>query len=330
MILLIGPGAVGTVLAAHLIQAAREPLTLYVRARNLARMTPLTQLRMDYSDASRAPLLTARPQLSATLDLRGVDYVFICVKYPDLDPLLEQLPPIPSTCTLVSTLNGVRALRRIHERLPAAKVVPMTVMFNGQLPGPLHARITTKAEVIIGSADTRLLSAFAGSGMQVRRAEGETAVWGKLLINLANAVCALTHTTFRDLLTQPDLRRIFVAVLDEAVGLLEQSGLAYQMPAPIPHRAYRQLLLRGGPIPWWFAKIKNGLQDGAYPSMVSDIEAGRPTEVEQLNGEIVRLAKSDNAHAPINAKLTALVTTMHASLPPPYLTPGELRRQLGI
>jgi 2-dehydropantoate 2-reductase len=330
MILLIGPGAVGTILAAHLMQAAREPLTLYVRERNLTRMTPLTQLRMDYSDATRAPLLTARPQLTTTLDLHGVDYVFICVKYPDLDALLDQLPPIPPTCTLVSTLNGVSALRRIRERLPQVKVVPMTVMFNGQLPGPLHARITTKAEVIIGSADARLLSSFAGSGMKVKRAEGETAVWGKLLINLANAVCALTHTTFRDLLTQPDLRRIFVAVLDEAVALLEQSRLPYQLPAPIPHRAYRQLLLHGGPIPWWFAQLKNGLQDGAYPSMVSDIEAGRATEVEQLNGEILRLAQQCGTQAPINAKLTELVTAMHGQLPPPYLTPGDLRQQLGI
>lgn len=155
-------------------------------------------------------------------------------------------------------------------------------------------------------------------------------MWGKLLINLANAVCALTHTTFRDLLTQPDLRKIFVAVLDEAVGLLERSHLPYQLPAPIPHRAYRQLLLRGGAIPWWFAKIKNGLQDGAYPSMVSDIEAGRPTEVAQLNGEIVRLAQHCGTHAPINAKLTELVTAMHGKLPPPYLTPSDLRSKLAI
>lgn len=330
MILLIGPGAVGTILAAHLMKAAHEPLTLYVRERNLARMKSVSQLRMDYTDAGHPPLLAARPQLTATLDLREVSYVLICVKYPDLDALLHQLPPIPPHCTLVSTLNGVSALRRIRERLPQAKVVPMTVMFNGQLLEPLHARITTKAEVIIGSEDARLLSCFTGSGMKVKRAAGETAVWGKLLINLANAVCALTHTTFRDLLTQPDLRSTFVAVLDEAIDLLERSHLPYQLPAPIPHRAYRQLLLRGGPIPWWFAKIKNGLQDGAYPSMVSDIEAGRPTEVAQLNGEIVRLAQSLGTQAPVNAKLTELVTAMHGKLPPPYLTAAELRRKIDV
>ncbi len=64
--------------------------------------------------------------------------------------------------------------------------------------------------------------------------------------------------------------------------------------------------------------------------MVSGNEAVRPTEVEQRNGEIVRLATSCGARAPIIARLTELVSAMHGKLPPPYLTPGELRRQLGI
>lgn len=330
MILLVGPGAVGTILAAHLLKAGREPLRVYLRERHLQRMQGVQSVRMEPSHEGGTTLSAPVPQLVTALDLKGVDYIFLCVKYPDLDALLEQLPTIPPNCTLVSTLNGVRALRRIQERLPRVKVVPMTVMFNGQLLEPLHARITTRAEIIIGSNDKRLLSSFKGSGMTVQQAAGESAVWGKLLINLANAVCALTRTTFRDLLTQPDLRIIFAAVLDEAVGLLDQSKLPYKLPAPIPYPIYRQLLLRGGPIPWWFAKARNGLQDGSYPSMVSDIEAGRPTEVLQLNGEIALLAQACGRSAPINAALMERVTAMHGKLPPPYLTPAELRRQLGV
>lgn len=330
MILLIGPGAVGTILATHLVQAGHEALTLYVRERHLARLQPLTHLRMDFSDPARAPMTVPRPPLVTTLDLTGVDYVFLCVKFPDLDALLDQLPPVPPQCTLVSTLNGVAALRRIRERLPQAKVVPMTIMYNGQLPEPLHATLTTRAEVIVGARDSRLLSCFEGSGMKVTSAAGDTAVWGKLLINLANAIGALTHSTFRDMLTQPDLRRIFVATMDEAVTLLRRAGIRYQSPAPLPHALYRQLLLRGGPLPWWFAKLKNGLEDGAYPSMVSDIEAGRPTEVAQLNGEIVQLAQRLGTQAPVNAKLTAMVTAMHGKLPPPYRTAAALRAELKV
>ncbi len=329
MILLIGPGAVGTILATHLMAARQQPLRLYVREKYLAAMQALPRLQMDYVTA-RAPLIASKPELTTSLDLAGVDYIFLCVKFPDLDALLSQLPPIPDSCTLVSTLNGVAPLRLIKQRLPHAKLVPMSVMFNGQLPAPLHARITTKAQVLIGSDDARLLHCFDGSGMQVLRAEGESAVWGKLLINLANAVCAITHTTFRDLLSQPDMRAIYVAVLDEAVALLELAGIPYQLQVPLPYAAYRKFILHGGPLPWWVGKIKNGLKDGAYPSMVSDIEQQRRTEVDQLNGEIVLLAGQRDMQAPINMRIVELVKSIEGQAYPAYLSPRELRMRLGI
>jgi 2-dehydropantoate 2-reductase len=329
MILLIGPGAVGTILATHLMAAKQQPLRLYVREKYLAAMQSLPHLQMDYVTA-KAPLITDKPELTTSLDLTGVDYIFLCMKFPDLDALLTQLPPIPSSCTLVSTLNGIAPQRLIKERLPQARVVPMSVMFNGQLPAALHAKITTKAQVLIGSDDARLLKCFDGSGMQVQRAAGESAVWGKLLINLANAVCAITHTTFRDLLSQPDMRAIYVAVLDEAVALLELTGIPYQLQVPLPYPAYRKFILHGGPLPWWVGKLKNGLQDGAYPSMVSDIEQQRRTEVDQLNGEIVRLAQQWDMKAPINAQIVQMVKAIEGTAMPAYITPKELRMRLGI
>ncbi|MES2490513.1 MAG: ketopantoate reductase C-terminal domain-containing protein [Pseudomonadota bacterium] len=329
MILLIGPGAVGTILATHLMAAKKEPLRLYVREKYLATMQALPQLQMDYM-TKRAPLVAEKPELTTSLDLTGVDYIFLCVKFPDLDALLSQLPPIPPNCTLVSTLNGIAPLRLIKERLPHAKLVPMSVMFNGQLPAALHAKITTKAQVLIGSDDTRLLNCFEGSGLQVLRAQGESAVWGKLLINLANAVCAITHTTFRDLLSQPDMRAIYVAVLDEAVALLELSNIPYQLLVPLPYPAYRKFILHGGPLPWWVAQIKNGLKDGAYPSMVSDIEQQRRTEVDQLNGEIILLAKQRGMQAPISTRIVEMVKAIEGQAQPVYLSPKELRLRLGI
>ena len=58
---------------------------------------------------------------------------------------------------------------------------------------------------------------------------------------------------------------------------IEAAHIAYQLPMPLPYRAYRTLLKHGGPLTWWLAQAKNGLDDGAYPSMVSDVRAGRVT-----------------------------------------------------
>jgi 2-dehydropantoate 2-reductase len=324
MILIIGAGAVGTILATYL-KAAGRPVRLLIRERDRAAYEAVSEIR---TDAINGPAVVApKPEITTRLDLGGIDYLFVCVKFPALDALLAELPAqLPEGLTLVSTLNGLAGLRRIRERYPAA--VAMSVMYNGQLLGPLHGQITTKAQVIVGSDDPALLGLFAGSGMAAKRAFGESAAWGKLLINLANAVCALTHTTFKDLLTQRDLREIYAAVLDEAVDILVRGKIRYELPMPIPYRLYRGILRHGGPLPWWFAKARNGLQRGSYPSMVADVDQGRKTEVDQLNGEIVAVGNKLGIPTPVNGRIVDLVRQIEGGKPARFLTPAELRRRL--
>ena len=327
MILIVGAGAVGTILATHLAAAGRD-VGLYARAKDVERFGGVEHVRTDVPDEGRPALVAPRPKLVTTLDLAGVDVLVIGVKFPDLEALLAQLAdPIPPRCTLVSTLNGVAPLRVIRAARPAARVVPMSVMMHGQLLGPLHARLATRAEIVLGDPDPALVASFENTGMIVKSAHGEEAVWGKLLINLANAICALTRTTFKDLFLDPDLRRVYVAVLDEATGALDAAGIGWKLPLVLPYRMYRGALLHGGPTPWWFAKYRNGVREGAYPSMVADVENGRVTEVEQLNGEVVRLGRQTGFPTPVNAALVRLIG--HGGTPPKF-DPEALRRSVGM
>jgi 2-dehydropantoate 2-reductase len=329
MILIVGAGAVGTILAGYLA-AARQPVKLFIRDKDVPAFQAAQKLRVERVHRG-PPLVVPKPTLTTSLELDDVDYLFICVKFPDLESVLDALPqPLPDSVTLVSTLNGVGAIRRIHERFPAAPAAAMSIMFNGQLLEPLHARITTRPLVLANSDDERLLNLFGDSGMQVQRARGEAAAWGKLLINLANAICAATHTTFRDLLSTPDLRAVYVAALDEAIATLDGCGIPHELPIPLPYRAYRWLLRHGGPLPWWLAKLRSGLSDGAFPSMVADLDAGRITEVGQLNGEIVCLGQEHRRPTPVNAKLLSQIQKMEGKSPPRYLSPAELRQRLGV
>jgi len=303
---------------------------LLIRERDLGSFQAVPQLTVDRK-AGGAALTVSRPMLATAMDLTDVDCVLLCVKYAALDDVLAGLPAtLPPGLTLVSTLNGVSTLPRLRQRYPADQLANMTVMFNAQLLSPLHAQITTKPQIIIDSADSRLPGLFAHSGMEVKRASGDAVAWGKLLLNLANAVCAMTHSTAKDLLTVPDLRAIYAAVLDEAVALIEHAGIAYQLPLPLPYRLFRQLILHGGPLPWWIARVRNGLQAGSYPSMVADVERGRVTEVEQLNGEIVNLGRAQQRPTPVNSAIVDLVRGFEGRQPPPYLRPAELRARLGI
>ena len=220
------------------------------------------------------------PDFVDALDLTGVDYLFICVKFAALGGLLDALPKdgeFPRECTIVCTLNGIEPLRLLRRRFPHNAVVPISVMYNAQLVGPLHARLTTKPIVVVGTTDKRLISCFHTGHMVVHSAQGEAAVWGKLLINLANAVCALTHTTFKDLFSRAEMRRVYVTVLDEAIDLLEQLGIRYRLPMPVSYGTYRWMLLHGVPLgrlavspdgTIWFAEMTHAsvtqLKDGRF------------------------------------------------------------------
>lgn len=326
MILIAGAGAVGTILATHLAAAGRH-VGLYARPQDRARFESVAELRVDLPGGGqrRAP----RPDLVHTLSLEGVSILVLAVKFPALDALLDALPdPIPAHCTVVSTLNGVAPLRRIRERRPTATVVPMSVMMNMQSAGPLHVALTTRAEIVLGGhGSAAVRAAFEHIGLDLRHSQGDAGVWGKLLINLANAICALTRTTFRDLFLDRDLRRIYVAALDEATAVLDRGGIPWELPLAVPYGLYRWMLLHGGPLPWWVARLRNGVREGAYPSMVADVEAGRRTEVAQLNGEIVWLGTQLDIATPVNAGLMAHV---EAAPGPARWTPGALRRALGL
>ncbi len=325
--LIIGAGAVGTVIAAYLLQAGR-PVSFYLREKDLTAYQGKQELRLDRASGA-ASMVTPAPMLVTDLTLRDVENVFICVKHPALAGVIASLPhPLPAGVRLISCLNGVGIAQHLRTAFPGANVANLTIMFNAQLPQALHAQITTRAEVYLASEDAVLFDLFTGSGMTVRKAAGEAAAWGKLLINLNNAICAITHTTFKDMLLKKDMTAAFVRVLDESVAVLERAGIPYTLVLPISYPAYRRLLLYGGPLPWWFARIRNGLTAASYPSMVSDIERGRPTEIEQLNGEIVRLGQKIGMPTPVNAKVIELIRAIEGRPPERYLTPRELRLAL--
>ena len=326
MLTLIGAGAVGTTLASYLAMAG-QPIRLYTRPKDAATFAAATQLRLERPH--RPALIAGVPEQTSQLFDEKTRYLVIATKFSALEPLLAQLRDAPATLTVVSTLNGVRALPLIRERVPQCPAAALTIMFNAQHSGVLQARLTTKPAVILASPDQTLRQLLGRSGLAVGTAVGEQACWGKLMINLANAIGALCHSTFRDLLSQPDLRALFVATLDEAVRCIEAANIAYKLPMPLPYRGYRALLKHGGPLAWWLAQLRNGLDDGAYPSMVSDVMAGRATEVQQLNGEIVTLGQQLGIATPVNAGLVRLVEALDRQQPG-YCTPAELRWQLQV
>lgn len=321
--LIVGAGSVGTVLAAYLIKAGHE-VKFYVRPERKAEYEMVKELQMRPVGKGHT-IVTPRPLITDRFVLEDLDVLFLCVKHPALPAILDQLPKLlPEGLILVPCLNGVGLTDILYKRFPSAEVAQLTIMFNARIESPLSAVLTTRPEVQFNTDHESLLHMFNGSGMHVSRVDN-AAEWGKLLINLNNAVCGTTHTTFKDLLTNKTLTGVFVKVMDEAIATYENAGIDYTLPVPVPYGLYRWILLNGGPIAWWIAKKKNGLTDEAFPSMAADIKAGKKTEVEQLNGVIVELGNEHEVATPVNSKLVDIIHQLEQG-ERQTLTPEELAR----
>jgi 2-dehydropantoate 2-reductase len=151
-------------------------------------------------------------------------------------------------------------------------------------------------------------------------------MWGKLLINLNNAINALSGSTLMDELGQRDYRRVLAASQREGLALLRRGGIKPAKIGPVPPSLLP--LVIDSP-DWLFNSvfIKRWKIDAhARSSMADDLANGRPTEIDVLNGELVRLAGKVGRDAPVNERIVELVR--HAEAGAPAWEPTALRREV--
>ncbi len=319
--LIVGAGAVGGVLAT-LLHASGHATGLLVRQTGDAGAPMPVTLRVEFA-SRRAPVIAAGVPMGARLTDFAPRRVLIAVKYPALDTVAATLRALPPAVPVVSCLNGVRSTDLLRGALPGRSVSHLTVLFNSKVDAPLGYRLTTRPMLTLEQRDAPWRASLRRAGFRVTQGDA-SAAWGKLLFNLNNAICTLTDAGFLDLMGDRHLRRAFLHTLDEAAATLAAAGIPFRMPLPVPYRAYRMMGLYLGPLPAYAARLGNSLSATAQPSMAADIAAGRPTEVEQINGEIGALGRAIGRPTPVNDALVRLVHALEEQDPPRFLSPAAL------
>jgi 2-dehydropantoate 2-reductase len=150
--------------------------------------------------------------------------------------------------------------------------------------------------------------------------------WGKLLINLNNAVNALSGRTLIEEFTERDYRRVVAACQREALRLLGRAGIR---PAKVGAVGPHLLPMVIGSPDWLFNNVflkAWKIDEMARSSMADDLAEGRKTEVEYLNGELVALAQRLGTEAPVNRAIVSLVHWAEAGAKP--WAPEALRREV--
>jgi 2-dehydropantoate 2-reductase len=246
--------------------------------------------------------------------LRSAALIVITVKSLATEVAAQEIRQHAPPDALILTLqNGVTNAARLTELLPDRTILSGMVAYNVINRGGGHFFKATSGNLVL-EADHRLqaeLAMLKGKPDAVLFARDIEAVkWGKLLFNLNNPLNALSGVTLKQELSDRAWRRILAAMIGEALAVMASSGIS---PAKVgalppgilpffiglPNFIFRQIGIR-----------LQGIDDEARSSMADDFDAGRKTEIDFLNGEIVRLARHNALIAPLNA---AIVDLVHAA-----------------
>jgi 2-dehydropantoate 2-reductase len=250
--------------------------------------------------------------------LAEADIILLTVKSPGTWDAAKQIGRhARKGATVISFQNGVSNGETLRAQLRRFEVVQGMIPFNVAHLGDGRFHKGTSGDLVAGESDsTRRLAAALGKGparLTLAR-DMKGLAWGKLLINLNNAVNALSGETLLEQLGKRDYRRVVAASIVEALEVLNAAGIEPAQIGPVPPRllphaiAAPDFLFRN-----LFLRVQK-IDAKARSSMADDFAAGRATEIDYLNGEVVKLARSLGREAPVNSAIVDLVKQREAGV----------------
>lgn len=261
--------------------------------------------------------------------LDQADIIVVAVKSGDTAEAAAEIDRhARAGATVVSFQNGISNVEMLERGLKgrfevARGMVRYNVVYLGG--GRFHKAVSGDLWTESRTA-TQELSETIGSGPAALRLSDDmlALAWGKLLINMNNAVNALSGRTLLGELRNRDYRRVFAASIDEGLELLSKAEIEPANVGPVSFPLFVRILQS----PDWlfnnfFFRVWK-IDPKARSSMSDDLAIGRKTEVDYLNGELIRLAERLRMAAPVNRAIVELVHLAEEGAPP--LAPRALRK----
>lgn len=327
--LVMGAGAVGCWVGGRL-QSAGVPVDFVGRPGVLEELR-LAGLTLTDLDGRRLHLAPTALRLHAEVPEGSTPaLVLLCVKSGATAEASAVLGlRLPSGTPVLSLQNGVGNPAIAAAAAPALAVIPGMVGFNVVRASPGHWHRGTWGELAAQQhpALAAWLPAFAAAGVPLSlHADLRPVQWGKLLLNLNNPVNALSGLPLKRQLLDRDLRIVMAALVDEALAALAAHGIEPAQLTTLPPRR----MPMGLRLPTWLfrlaARHSLRMDDQARTSMAEDVARGRPTEIDALCGEVVRLARAAGLRAPCNEWMLERL----GRAAPGRMSGREMRAALGI
>lgn len=284
----MGAGAVGCYYGGMLARAGHA-VTLIGRPEHVTVMQR-DGLRLQAQTFDERVPLAASADASAAA---GAALVLVCVKSTDTDAAARQLAPHLAPGALVLSLqNGVDNAERLQALLQRP-VLPAVVYVASEMAGPGHVRHNGRGELVIGpSADSSALAAlFAQAGVPVQVSDNvRGALWSKLVLNCAwNALSAISRRPYGELVLGIGVAEVMRDVVNECLAVAAADGVT--LPAD----------------PWPAVLRIADTMPAQFSSTAQDLQRGKPSEIDHLNGYVVARGLALNVPTPANRALHTLV-----------------------
>jgi 2-dehydropantoate 2-reductase len=309
-IAIFGAGSMGAYVGGALLAAGAD-VVLIGRARMRQRimrhgllLSDLHGRKMSF-DGAQVPY-TQAPAVMATADL-----ILVTVKSGDTAAAAAAIQVYAKPSALILSLqNGIGNMDTLRKVLSGHTVLAGMVPFNVvQISdGRLHRGTEGELMVEASPAIQVWRNVFSDAHLPLVEHNDFIAVqWGKLLLNLNNPVNALSGLPLKTELSQRAYRRCLALLIEEALRTLHAAGIRPAKVARVGPQLLPKLLRLPDAIFKRIASAMLRIDPEARSSMWEDLQAGRRTEVDYLNGAVVQLAEAVGSQAPANRRITELI-----------------------
>lgn len=312
-IAIAGAGSIGCFVGGLLADAGRA-VAMLARPATIADLKA-NGLRLTSFEGLDRHVAADRLRLSAEgAVLADAGIVLVAVKSADTAAIAEVIARhAPPEAIVVSLQNGVSNVDVLRERLGGRRVLGAMVPFNVVTLGAGRFHRATSGDIVIARDDAGVAEQLSVPGLTVRPTDNIAGVaWGKLLLNLNNALNALSGLPLRDELSQRAWRRLLASQIDEALTVMRAEKIVPVSSTPVPS-AWMPHLLR---LPDGLYRLLAGrtikIDPQARSSMWEDLQRGRITEIDYLQGEILKLAARHGIDVPLTRRVIALVREAEA------------------
>lgn len=326
----IGAGAVGGLLAALLDRAGHD-VEVTARGDHLAAIRA-DGIVLDGGYGAHVALVAANETLTRTPDV-----VILATKAQDAAAALDANAGVIAGLPLLVVQNGLGGIRVAREAQPASPLLGGLALFATSYLSPGQITVTAALPLVIGPTPDcppevrERVVGLLREALPVEVVDSlDGAQWTKLLVNHVNALPAITGLSVQQTVADPALRRVLAGSLRETVRIANRIGIRFAglqgIPGWILPWLGRGPLALAAALPRLLARRMGEVPNPG--STLQSLRRGQLTEIDFLNGAVVRVAGEHGLSAPINTAIVGLVHEVERT--GTFLTPSEVAARVAV